>query len=128
MSINSKQKGSRGERELVKFLKGVGFSAMRTQQYCGASEDSADVRVEELPRFHFEVKRTERLQIYEAVKQAEGDAVFSSKIPVVVHKKNREGWLAVMRIEDFLPLASLWQDIWSGKRHEPISAPDFPST
>jgi Holliday junction resolvase len=114
MSINSKQKGSRGEREFVNYLNARGFCASRTQQYCGASSDSADVRVEELRQLHFEVKRTERLQIYDAIKQAERDAAFSSRTPVVIHKKNREGWLAIMRIEDFLWLTASLCDKTTG--------------
>ena len=56
MAINSRQKGKRGEREAVQFLKSLGFTgARRSQQYCGGTE-SSDVIVPELPSVHFEVK------------------------------------------------------------------------
>jgi len=101
MPINSKQKGARGEREFSDFLKAHGYEARRTQQYCGASGDAADIVCVGLEQFHFEVKRTEKLNVYTAMKQAINDSK-GAKIPVVVHKRNREDWLVVMRAEDFM--------------------------
>lgn len=53
--VNSKQKGSRGEREAAEYLRGLGFaSARRTQQYNG--DGKSDVVADELPHVHIEVK------------------------------------------------------------------------
>lgn len=101
MSINSKQKGSRGEREVSKILTEAGFPASRSQQYKG-SVDSADLDCESLEHLHFEVKFVERLSLYKAMKQAREDA--GPKIPVVVHRKKREDWLAVLPLSDFLQM------------------------
>ena len=55
--LKSRSKGKRGERELVKFLKSLGFEdAKRTQQHCGAAGDSDVVCPESLPNIHFECK------------------------------------------------------------------------
>lgn len=57
MAINSKQKGSRGERTVRDYLRGLGFAdARRTAQYCGKAGDSDIVCPETLPNLHLEVK------------------------------------------------------------------------
>ena len=61
--VNSRAKGARGERELAEILRCYGFSARRGQQYRGGA-DSPDVMG--LPGIHIEVKRVERLNIYDA--------------------------------------------------------------
>ena len=56
MPINSKEKGKRGERDAVKFLRGSGFrNARRSQQYSG-NDGTADIIVPELAYIHIEVK------------------------------------------------------------------------
>ena len=55
-SINSIDKGKRGEREAVKYLRSIGFEdAVRTQQYNGLG-DSDVICSESLPNVHIEVK------------------------------------------------------------------------
>lgn len=100
--INSRAKGCRGEREFAGELRKAGHDARRGQQFSGLGE-SPDV-VSSLP-FHFEVKRTESLSLYTAMAQAIRDAA-PGKPPVVAHKRNGKEWLVVMRLEDFLTLAS----------------------
>jgi len=90
-AINSRQKGCRGEREWRDKIKANGFDARRGQQFSG-SPDSPDV-ISSLP-FHMEVKRVERLNIDNAMKQAEQDC--GSKMPLVAHKKNRGDWLVTI--------------------------------
>lgn len=56
MGLKSRNKGKRGEREAVSFLKSIGFEdARRTQQYNGDG-DSDVVCPESLPHVHIEVK------------------------------------------------------------------------
>lgn len=56
MSVNSREKGKRGEREAVKYLKSLGYTqAMRTQQFSGR-ESTADVRLFPGCPLHIEVK------------------------------------------------------------------------
>lgn len=98
--INSKAKGSAGEREWSNLCKKYGFDTHRSQQFSGANHD-ADV--EGIEGLHMEVKRVERLNVSEAMKQALKDKR-EDEIPIVAHRKNREGWLVTMRAEDFLEM------------------------
>lgn len=102
MSCNQRQKGARGERELAEWLRNRGVSARRGQQYSG-SPDSPDVVTELDDMIHIECKRTERLSLYEAMEQAEEDSG-ENQYPVVMHKRNRKYWLAVMDARDWLTL------------------------
>ena len=52
--INSKRKGSNGEREIAKILRDHGYEARRGQQYSGANGDADVIGV---PGVHIEVKR-----------------------------------------------------------------------
>lgn len=98
--MNSRQKGAGGERELSRILREHGYSCRRGQQYCGANGDADVVG---LPGIHIECKRVERLNISEAMKQAVKDAD-AAEIPAVFHRKNREGWLVTMRLEDWMKI------------------------
>src|SRR5437868_11197563 len=99
--MNSCQKGKRGERAWRDELIGHGYDARRRQQFSG-TPDSPDVICPELPQFHFEVKTTEHLRLHEAITQAVNDA--AGKTPVLVHKRNRGGWLVTMRADDWFEL------------------------
>ena len=100
MSINSRQKGAAGERELSRKLKEYGYEARRGQQYCGSNGD-ADVIG--LPGVHIECKRVEKLNIDAALQQAIRDAS-EQEIPAVFHRKNRTDWKVTIRLEDFMKL------------------------
>lgn len=90
----SRDKGKRGERELAELLRSYGLTARRGVQYQGGP-DSPDVVCAELPWVHFEVKRTERFKLDEALLQAQAECN-EGQIPVVVHRKNRTEWCAVL--------------------------------
>lgn len=98
--MNSRAKGCRGERELAAVFREHGFDSRRCQQYCGLNGD-ADVIG--LPGIHVECKRVERLNIYEAMQQAERDAG-EGETPAVFHRRNRESWLVTMTLDDFMKL------------------------
>lgn len=102
MTINSRSKGARGERLWRDVLREAGFqTAARGQQFSG-SPDSPDVKCDDLPNVHFEVKFVESLNVEKAVQQAIRDA--GDKIPVVAHKRSRTEWLVTMRASDWLEL------------------------
>lgn len=65
--MNSRNKGAAGEREVAGILRGYGYKARRGQQYSGANGDADVVG---LPGIHIEVKRREKLNIYDAIDQA----------------------------------------------------------
>lgn len=108
--INSKQKGKNGELEFVHECQKYGFDKVyRTAQTNGKLEQSlADC--EGLEGIHIEVKRVERLNIDDAIEQAERDLKTKKekKIPIVFHRKNRKEWLATAKLEDWMKLYKSW--------------------
>ena len=106
--MNSRVKGCRGEREFRDVLREHGYThARRGQQFCGINGDG-DIVCSDLPGLHFEVKRVEKLNLYDSVNQAKRDAAgesdISARIPVVAHKKNHSEWLAILPMDTFLEL------------------------
>jgi len=97
--VNSRNKGKRGEREWRDVLREHGYQARRGQQFAGG-QDSPDV-ISELP-YHWEVKRTEHLRLYDAVDQASRDA--KGKPWVIAHRRNDWPWIVVMEAETFFKL------------------------
>jgi len=102
MGRMSKTKGKVGEREAAKALQAIGIDAQRGVQFQGGGE-SPDVKCS-LPNCHIEVKRTEALRLYDAVKQATDDGC--GKVPVVLHRKNREEWVAIVPLSRLPELAA----------------------
>ena len=98
--MNGKRKGSAGERELCEFLHEAGYPAHRNEQRYTGGRGNPDIEAQGLDRFHIEVKRVEKLNVSEAMRQAERDAV--NKTPVVMHRRNYEPWLITMKLSDFL--------------------------
>ena len=100
MSINSREKGKRGELEICKIMKEYGFDCHRSVQDCGANGD-ADVIG--LPGIHMEIKRVEALNIDKAMKQSISDAR-TGEIPTVFHRKNEQDWKVTMLLDDWVHL------------------------
>ena len=101
--MNSKRKGSGGERELLEILQKHGFpDAVRNdQRYIGGRNNpdiSASFRGVPL---HIEVKRVERLNITNAMIQAVFDAD-GAAFPIIIHRTNRQPWLVTFRLDDFI--------------------------
>jgi Holliday junction resolvase len=101
--INSRNKGAVGEREFAELLRFHGWDARRGQQFSGGS-DSPDVVCQPLKDFHFEVKRVEAGNLYKWMAQAKRDAKAGEKVPVVMHRRNREDWMAILPAGLFLEL------------------------
>tara|TARA_S200002703_G_scaffold118308_1_gene103958 strand:+ start:1070 stop:1444 length:375 start_codon:yes stop_codon:yes gene_type:complete len=101
MSVDSRQKGARGERMWRDQLREAGYNAIRGQQHSG-NPDNPDVICEDLPSIHWEVKCVEKLNIEKAMDQARRDA--GDKTPVVAHKRNHRAWLITMPAEEFWPI------------------------
>jgi len=102
MAINSKQKGKRGELEACKALETIlNISHRRSVQYCGKAGDADIIG---LKGIHFEVKRSEKMNLYEALSQAVKDAK-NDDIPVVMHRKNNKDWVLVLKAENIVDFA-----------------------
>lgn len=106
LRTDSRTKGKRGERELVRVLIEADFDARRGVQYAGGP-DSPDVVCSSLPGVHWEVKRSERLSLYGSIDQAVAQAG-NGQVPVVAHRRNRREWLAVLRLADLLAILRGW--------------------
>ncbi len=101
MTINSRDKGKRGERELAAKLSEIfSLECRRGQQFQGGP-DSPDVVG--IPGFHFECKRTETFSLYSAMEQATRDC--GDNIPVVAHRRNNKEWVAVIKMDDLIEAA-----------------------
>lgn len=101
MAINSRRKGKKGELEIAHILEAFGYQARRGQQFHGGA-DSPDVVCDGLKDFHIEVKRVEAGNLYIWLEQAIKDA--GGKVPVVMHRRTRQEWVAILRLEDFLKM------------------------
>ncbi len=88
--INSRAKGKRGELEASKFIEAFGFKCRRSQQFSG-QEGNGDLK-HNIPGVHIEVKYVERLNVYEALAQAERDC--QGNTPIVLHRRSRGQWYA----------------------------------
>lgn len=110
MSINSKKKGSHGELEFAHECEKYGFNKVhRTAQTNGKLENSlADC--EGLEGIHIEVKRVEKLNVENAVAQAERDLITKKekRLPIVFHRKNRKPWLATSTLDVWMKLYKSW--------------------
>ena len=102
MGSMSKRKGAAGEREAAEKLNEVlGTRFHRGRQYHGGPE-SPDL-AGDLPGLHLEVKRCERLRLYEALAQARRDASVT-QVPAVMHRANQKPWVIVVDVEDLIRL------------------------
>lgn len=100
MGAKSQRKGAEGERELAALLREYGYSVER-----GGSLSFGEVPdLTGLPGVHIEVKRVERLNVPEAMKQAIRDAPKFGGTPALFHRRNREPWLVTMRLSDWLEM------------------------
>lgn len=112
MSINSRAKGARGEREFANYLKEKGYSARRGQQFAGGS-NSPDVVCDSLPFFHIEVKSTEKFNLFKALEQARRDN--PSKLSLVAHRKKGKEWSITMYGDEFF---NFFKDYLNGPKNQ----------
>jgi Holliday junction resolvase len=106
--VNSRNKGKTGELEFAALLRSRGYATARRGQQFRGGGDSPDVVG--VAGVHHEVKRTERLSLYDAVDQARRDAASGGDMPVVAHRCNskprscRGDWLFVLGADDYFRL------------------------
>jgi hypothetical protein len=102
---NSRQKGKRGELDAAETLRRLfSWNARRTQQFKGTS-DSSDVEVAETPDAFWEIKREERLNVFNALATAVEEA--GPKLPILMHRRNNTDWLVTVRLVDLMRLAAV---------------------
>ena len=106
MATNGKRKGKEGELELAHKLEEYGYNTRRSVQYNG-KDGQADVIG--LPHIHVEIKRVEKLNIYDAITQAIRDAK-NGNLPAVFHRKNRCNWLVTIELDDFMKIYKAYEE------------------
>ena len=105
--MNSRDKGRRAELEFIRVMKEYGFECHRAQgMYQKGGIDTADVVG--LPGIHCEIKRVENLNIHKAYEQAKRDAD-GRAMPVVFHRRSREGWMVTCSLEDWMEVYQAWE-------------------
>ena len=116
---NSRDKGSRGEREAASVLRReLGVQVERSVQRSGKGlYGPADLLVfdeaGDLSRLAVEVKRVESISVaklVEFVRQAREDAEDAPS--VVMHRKNSDPWLVSMHVCDFVRVARAVVKLW----------------
>ena len=100
MGKMQREKGKRGEREVVDLIKRYGFEARRGQQFKGGA-DSPDV-IHNIPGVFAEVKYREKFSLYPALEQAHTEA--NGAMPVVFHRRSSKPWVVILDARDFLEL------------------------
>lgn len=101
MGAKSQRKGRKGELEICRILNAYGIPAEPGQ----AASYGATPDVVNIPGIHPEIKRVERLNVPEAMAQAVRDSEkFHDGVPALFHRRNRQGWLCTMRLEDWISL------------------------
>ena len=105
MSKANRTKGKVYERSIVEYLRIYGYDAHRTSQQ-DKELDEAGVDILSNTKFHIQCKAVEHLnKSYHNII----NGMPTDKIPVIFHKKNNQGTLVVMKLEDFANL-NLYQD------------------
>jgi hypothetical protein len=105
MSAKSRTKGASFEREVIAVLREFGWhDARRTSD--GREQHRRGDIANGPPGCHLECKRSERLNIAEALRQAIADAD-EHDIPVVVHRPSRCATMATLPLSDLLELLAL---------------------
>lgn len=98
--MNSREKGRRGEIEIIHELEKYGYKCRRAQgMYCRGGVETPDVVG--LPGIHMEIKRVENLNIHKAYAQAVSDSE-GKAIPAVFHRRNRGPWMVTLGLNDFM--------------------------
>jgi Holliday junction resolvase len=107
----SREKGKRGERELVNLAKLADLAARRTAPLQSArTNGAADVEFLDFPYLHIEVKRDERMSVDAMVKQAETEAS-EGRTPVVAWRRNDRPWYAAVPLPFLLELLNAAREL-----------------
>lgn len=107
--LNARSKGRRGEVELAKILAPYWPDCIRNLDQFGS--DKRDLCG--IPGMHWQCKRTEKLNIWEALDQTITEAA-SSDVPILAFRRNwtnsplpsRSMWFASLELSELIPL--LW--------------------
>ena len=102
MGKMSRNKGARGEREIVAAFADRGVELHRTPNSGAFSwHESMPGDVQGLDGFHIEVKRAERIMLTKWLEQAEDDCP-EGDTPLLIYRSNGQPWRVVMPLDAFM--------------------------
>jgi Holliday junction resolvase len=102
MGRMSREKGARGERELCSVLRSRGWpDACRTSD--GRAQAGRGDIAGGPAGVVFEVRRTERLNVWQALEDAQGHAE-NGELPIAAFRRSRGGWYAALPLDRLLEL------------------------
>lgn len=95
MGAASRRKGAKGELEFIQrhLLRFWPFARRNIDQFSVDKRDCV-----ETGRLHWQIKRTERLELWAAIKQAEDEAA-EGMVPLVAFRRNRSEWYVIAPAE-----------------------------
>jgi len=106
MSASQRNKGARGELEVVELLKAAGWPRAHRNFGSGSAGGGDIARGPE--GVTIEVKRRQKLDLPGAIRQAE-EGAGERDVPVVAHRRDGERWQATLPLEDLLELLA-WRE------------------
>jgi len=107
MSASQRNKGARGELEVVELLKATAWPRAHRNFGSGSAGGGDIARGPE--GVSLEVKRHRgRLDLQRAIRQAE-EGAGERDVPVVAHRRDGERWQATLPLEDLLELLA-WKE------------------
>jgi hypothetical protein len=106
MGRMSRDKGARGEREVVALIQAAGWTAA-TRNFDSGSAGNGDIAFGPAATL-IESKLTDHFALRQCWSQASTDAAHAGPgiLPVVAHRWSRGPWLAITELEELLAL--LW--------------------
>ena len=104
--MNANQKGKRFELKIAKDLAKKFYSNIRRTPNSGGLSIKGDIMTTTgiLSEYSWECKNQEKLNIWKALQQSQGDARGTLKIPLVVFTKNFENDYVALKYDDFVNL------------------------
>lgn len=103
--MNSRDKGARGEREIVALYQEAGYPNAHRTPMSGGMQWKGDVQG--VPGIHIEVKRQENLRIWSALEQAEKDCAMDL-IPALHFRRSRSAWFVAVPLPDFIEIIQVY--------------------
>jgi Holliday junction resolvase len=102
VSASERRKGACGERQVVRVLRDAGWPAAARTSDGRAQVGRGDIAGGPAGVV-FEVRRTERLDVWRGLGDAERHAV-NGELPVLAFRRSRGGWYAAVPLEGLLAL------------------------
>jgi len=100
--VHAKNKGSSYERKIAKeFREKLGYRFCRTSRYASREKDNQKVDLVNTGIYNVQLKATERTPPYHTILE---EMPKNDGVNVIIHKRNRQTEVVVMKKEDFYEL------------------------